>query len=60
VNVTASFGVAVLCEEDTDPEHLVRRGDEALYSAKAQGRDRVVAIFPERPASPAAAEMKSA
>jgi diguanylate cyclase (GGDEF)-like protein len=54
---TASFGVAVLCEEDTALEHLVRRADEALYSAKAQGRDRVVAIAPERTASPAAPEV---
>jgi diguanylate cyclase (GGDEF)-like protein len=60
VNVTASFGVAVLCEDDTDPEHLVRRADEALYRAKAQGRDRVVAIFPGRPAPAAAAEIQSA
>jgi diguanylate cyclase (GGDEF)-like protein len=59
VNITASFGVTALCEDDENPEQLVRRADEALYSAKAQGRDRVVASFPERTEPLAAQELNS-
>jgi two-component system cell cycle response regulator len=38
--VTASLGCAALAEGET-PESLVARADEALYAAKAAGRDRV-------------------
>jgi diguanylate cyclase (GGDEF)-like protein len=44
LHVTASFGVATVrgpgCRDAT--ETLTRRADSALYSAKEQGRDRVV------------------
>lgn len=40
--ITASFGVATLSAQDTDPEALVRRADAALYAAKAAGRNCVV------------------
>ena len=42
--VTASIGVAVFTERDmgSDPAEIVRRADEALYSAKGAGRDRVM------------------
>jgi diguanylate cyclase len=40
--VTASFGVTIVQPQDTLPE-IVQRADEALYRAKAEGRDRVVA-----------------
>jgi diguanylate cyclase (GGDEF)-like protein len=43
LHVSASFGVAMLRSEDKQPEDVVRRADEALYVAKAGGRDRVVA-----------------
>jgi diguanylate cyclase (GGDEF)-like protein len=40
ISVTVSLGVA--CESHGDPEALVREADDALYEAKAQGRNRVV------------------
>ena len=40
--VTASLGYAILASGET-PEALVARTDEALYAAKAAGRDRVAA-----------------
>jgi diguanylate cyclase (GGDEF)-like protein len=43
ISVTASFGVTMLLPDDKDPEQLLRRADDALYLAKAQGRDRVIA-----------------
>ncbi|WP_165973684.1 diguanylate cyclase [Paucimonas lemoignei] len=40
-NVTASFGVAAYPEHGSEPEHLFRCADQALYSAKRNGRNRV-------------------
>lgn len=57
INITASFGVTVLCDDDMHPEQLVQRADQALYAAKQQGRDRVVAMARERTASTAAPEV---
>jgi diguanylate cyclase (GGDEF)-like protein len=42
VHVTSSFGVAWLDPTIATVEDLVRRADEALYQAKAMGRDRIV------------------
>ena len=41
--VSASFGVTVLQPGDTLAQ-VVQRADEALYRAKAEGRDRVVSV----------------
>jgi two-component system cell cycle response regulator len=41
--VTASVGVATLEARDDDLDALVNRADQALYAAKRQGRNRVVA-----------------
>jgi GGDEF domain-containing protein len=41
MTVTCSFGLA--STENTAPARLVREADEALYRAKAQGRDCVAA-----------------
>jgi diguanylate cyclase (GGDEF)-like protein len=40
--ITVSLGVALLPDHVAGPEALVRVADEALYQAKAAGRDRVV------------------
>ena len=42
VPVTLSIGVAVSGPGPVDTDELVSRADAALYSAKAEGRDRVV------------------
>lgn len=40
--VTASFGVASYVEAIHNPNELINRADQALYSAKESGRNRVV------------------
>ncbi len=44
--VTLSFGVAAFPEHGVGPDQLLRAADEALYRAKAAGRDRVVVAEP--------------
>jgi two-component system cell cycle response regulator len=43
LTVTVSIGMTALRESDGSPEALLKRADEALYRAKREGRDRVVA-----------------
>lgn len=43
LRVTASVGVAIVREDDREPDHILDRVDAALYAAKAAGRNRVVA-----------------
>ncbi len=50
--ITASLGVASRPETAARAEDLLSQADTALYAAKQQGRDRVVAAAP-RPATPA-------
>ncbi|WP_420265475.1 diguanylate cyclase, partial [Candidatus Magnetominusculus dajiuhuensis] len=40
--ITLSVGVAVSPIHGTNPQHLLKAADEALYQAKHEGRDRVV------------------
>jgi len=42
LTVTISIGVAVTLGESDTPEALLKRADEALYEAKAAGRNRVI------------------
>jgi len=44
--ITLSMGVAVFPVHGTTSEVILRSADEALYQAKAQGRDRVVVAKP--------------
>jgi diguanylate cyclase (GGDEF)-like protein len=46
-NVTISVGVASVTSADTEIAQTIRRADQALYQAKHQGRNRVVAINQE-------------
>jgi two-component system cell cycle response regulator len=43
LDVTASVGVAALEYDDETPESILKRADQALYCAKRDGRNRVVA-----------------
>jgi diguanylate cyclase (GGDEF)-like protein len=42
IHVTSSFGVAWIDSETINVEDMIRRADEALYDAKASGRNRIV------------------
>jgi two-component system, cell cycle response regulator len=42
IPVTVSIGVAAVTRLDETPETLLKRADQALYQAKAEGRNRVV------------------
>jgi diguanylate cyclase (GGDEF)-like protein len=41
-DVTASFGIATLAGSLTPLDELISRADAALYTAKRQGRNRVI------------------
>lgn len=42
-NITASFGVSALNRDDEKINTVIERADEALYKAKAKGRNQVIA-----------------
>ncbi|QOL25718.1 diguanylate cyclase [Thalassotalea sp. LPB0316] len=41
INITASIGIATLCDEDYRYEDLISKADQALYQAKDNGRNQV-------------------
>ena len=43
LSVTISIGVAATLGGDDKPEMLLKRADEGVYEAKAQGRNKVIA-----------------
>jgi two-component system, cell cycle response regulator len=43
VQATISIGIAAMRSVEDRPSDIIRRADEALYRAKRQGRNRVVA-----------------
>ncbi len=47
INVTASFGIALLSDAMERPDELLRRADLAMYRSKASGRNRYVFHSPE-------------
>lgn len=53
--ITASFGVASMPDDGSEPSFLLRTADRALYLAKAGGRDRVETLATEvvAPTAPA-------
>jgi len=50
ISVRVSIGVATLSPEELEVQSLINRADAALYSAKREGRDRVVCAPDPRPA----------
>jgi two-component system, cell cycle response regulator len=45
IPVTASFGVTITDLSDRNPDVFIRVADEALYRAKANGRNRVESLY---------------
>ena len=44
LKVTVSIGVAVIQRTDDNEDDLINRADDALYSAKENGRDQIVLV----------------
>ena len=60
LKVTVSAGVTQLLKGDVNPSALLARADGALYSAKAEGRDRVVLWTPELDTAAAERQLRAA
>jgi diguanylate cyclase (GGDEF)-like protein len=52
---TASFGIATIPDDAAEPDGLLRAADEALYSSKENGRDRVTVYREPAESDPRAA-----
>ena len=60
LKVTVSAGVTQLLSGDVNPSAVPARADGALYSAKAEGRDRVVLWTPELDTAAAERQLRAA
>jgi diguanylate cyclase (GGDEF)-like protein len=60
LKVTVSAGLAQLMASDANPSTLIARADDALYSAKAEGRDRVVIWSAALDTATASAKLRAA
>lgn len=49
VTVTTSIGVALFPYDAEEPEVLLRQADQAMYQAKALGRNQIQMFSPETP-----------
>jgi diguanylate cyclase (GGDEF)-like protein len=47
LQITASLGLTARCDDRDDVDQLLKRADEALYMAKARGRDQLVGTLPD-------------
>jgi diguanylate cyclase (GGDEF)-like protein len=49
IRVTVSVGAAMVAQSDRDIQDVIQRADQALYEAKAFGRNRTcIAAYPQR------------
>ncbi|MBU0750568.1 MAG: EAL domain-containing protein [Gammaproteobacteria bacterium] len=48
VTISASIGVTLFPQDDADPDTLLRHADQAMYSAKQEGRNRYHLFDPDR------------
>jgi diguanylate cyclase (GGDEF)-like protein/PAS domain S-box-containing protein len=48
LSVTCSVGIAITSDPHAEPEQLIRDADEAMYEAKASGRDRHCVFDPSQ------------
>ena len=48
VQVTASIGVALYPDDNTDADTLLRHADQAMYRAKQEGKNRYILFDPEQ------------
>jgi diguanylate cyclase (GGDEF)-like protein len=55
--ISASFGVAAVPDHAGDADSVLRAADRALYSAKEQGRNRIVVVEPSEAAARRADEL---
>lgn len=47
VSVSASIGVTIITDQNTDAEALIRQADQSMYAAKRKGKNRMVIFDPD-------------
>ena len=48
IRITVSIGVAGLDQQGFDSQAMIKKADMALYQAKSEGRNRVIAYHDEK------------